>query len=200
MYLTPLFSASCVPFVVVFVLGCGVKGFYLGFFLFSFHTRGGGEADSRPVPLRQIKHCHHPFLPQSSTLSITLTAGPSLPRQVTPLWYAAHVVPFPTSTACIPTAYVGYNNIGLIFIAFFSFFFSFLQRLCMESIDLPSKIPHELKCSPPDHRQTQRPCRSLRAKLVIKIAYEKRLNQNALKQSRRTAITSLGLFSFHVTR
>ena len=125
MYLTPLFSASCVPFVVVFVLGCGVKGFYLGFFLFSFHTRGGGEADSRPVPLRQIKHCHHPFLPQSSTLSITLTAGPSLPRQVTPLWYAAHVVPFPTSTACIPTAYVGYNNIGLIFIAFFSFFFLF---------------------------------------------------------------------------
>lgn len=45
----------------------------------SFLDSRGGELDSRPVPRRRISHCHRPFLPSSSTHSITPTAGPSHP-------------------------------------------------------------------------------------------------------------------------
>lgn len=76
----------------------------LSFFL----NHRGSDMDNRPVPQRGIKPCHRPLLPLSLTYSITLTAGPSLPKLKPNTWQTAERQTGNPFLKC-STCYFGYK-------------------------------------------------------------------------------------------
>lgn len=191
MHYTPLFLAFSVPSIVICVLSCKVKSS-----IFFFFARG---AERWTAGL-----CHRERLNTVITLSSPWAQHSPSHRQQVPV--------FPnqsqtharlqrqtgnSSLICsicrsvsnvnvqLKDLHTG-HNIELYYIGLFT--------MSMHGKHWPLiKLPHELKCSFLDHKQT---CQSLKMELIIKIVHMKRLNQNVLNQSRCSAIKGLESFLF----